>query len=349
MKYLVTGSPGWLGTRFLRALTGNIDDLSGITPIKSNDEIICLVLPNMQSDFLEGIDDRIKTVEGNITDKSSLSKFFADSQGSILFHLAGIIHPGFWVRQIYNINFEGTRNLLEHAIDSGVQRIISTSSNSPIGTNPRHDHLFDESSPYNPYMAYGKSKMQMEVLLNNAFSEKKIESVILRPCWFYGPDQPPRQTTFFSMVKNGKAPIIGGGESRRSMSYVDNTCQALLLCALSKKANGNTYWIADSNPYSMNEIIDTIERLLELEFNIEVKHKRLRLPNLASGFAYYMDSLTQAFGFYLQKVHVLSEMNKTIACSIEKAKEDLNYRPKINLEEGMRRSIKWCLDNGHKI
>jgi len=42
-------------------------------------------------------------------------------------------------------------------------------------------------------------------------------------------------------------------------------------------------------------------------------------------------------------------MNKTIACSIEKAQRELNYQPKIALEEGMRRSLQWCLDQGIKI
>jgi len=49
---------------------------------------------------------------------------------------------------------------------------------------------------------------------------------------------------------------------------------------------------------------------------------------------------------YHQKIHVLSEMNKTIACSIEKAKKELGYIPMVGLEEGMRRSIAWCQAKG---
>ena len=64
-------------------------------------------------------------------------------------------------------------------------------------------------------MNYGRSKQQMEELLQEAFQAGKIETVILRPCWFYGPEQPPRQTRFFKMIKEGKAPIVGSGEARR--------------------------------------------------------------------------------------------------------------------------------------
>ena len=54
-------------------------------------------------------------------------------------------------------------------------------------------------------------------------------------------------------------------------------------------------------------------------------------------------------GLYQQKLHVLSEMNKTIACSIAKARAQLGYQPDVELREGMRRSIEWCLANGQEI
>jgi nucleoside-diphosphate-sugar epimerase len=59
-----------------------------------------------------------------------------------------------------------------------------------------------------------------------------------------------------------------------------------------------------------------------------------------------MDATLQSLGFYHQKIHVLSEMNKTIACSVAKAERELGYHPTVGLEDGMRRSIQWCLDQG---
>jgi nucleoside-diphosphate-sugar epimerase len=54
-------------------------------------------------------------------------------------------------------------------------------------------------------------------------------------------------------------------------------------------------------------------------------------------------------GLYHQKIHVLSEMNKTIACSIDKARRELGYAPVVELEEGMRRSLAWCLAEGIRL
>jgi nucleoside-diphosphate-sugar epimerase len=209
-------------------------------------------------------------------------------------------------------------------------------------------------------MNYGRSKMGMEqaaIAASQATEHAAIaasqagglETVIVRPPWFYGPDQPPRQTLFFRMVKEGKAPLVGGGENLRSMVYVDNLTQGLLLAATHPAAAGQIYWIADRRPYAMREIIDTIERLLEEEFRIPVAHRRLRLPGFASTVAEAADAVIQAAGLYQQKIHVLSEMNKTIACSIQKAERELGYRPQVALEEGMRRSIRWCLERGIAI
>jgi nucleoside-diphosphate-sugar epimerase len=72
----------------------------------------------------------------------------------------------------------------------------------------------------------------------------------------------------------------------------------------------------------------------------------MRLPGLASEVAYVVDFALQSLGLYHQKIHVLSEMNKTIACSVAKAEKELGYRPMVELEEGMRRSLRWCVDSG---
>jgi len=263
----------------------------------------------------------------------------------VLFHTAGLIHPR-RVRDFYRVNVRGTETLLDAAEAAGVRRAVVVSSNSPFGTNPHADHLFDEHSPYHPYMHYGRSKMQMELAVRRRVEGGRLDAVLIRAPWFYGPYQPPRQSQFFTMIRQGKGPIVGGGENRRSMAYVDNLCQGLLLAALTEAAAGKAYWIADRRPYTMNEVIDTVERLLEQEFGLPVAHKRMRLPGLASEVAWCCDFALQSLGLYHQKIHVLSEMNKHIACSVALAQRELDYRPAVELEEGMRRSIRWCLDQG---
>lgn len=341
---LVTGALGWLGIRLVESLVQGLPDFEPLSQPQNNLKIRCLILPNQDLTKLQKISDQIEIYQGDLRNPQDCDRFCENAENAILFHTAGIIHPQN-VSEFYQINVEGTKNLLNSAINNGVKRAVIVSSNSPCGCNPHPDHLFDEISPYHPYMNYGRSKMLMELAVKTYQQQGKIETVVIRPPWFYGPHQPQRQTLFFKMIRDGKAPIVGSGNNLRSMAYVDNLCQGLLLAAMTEKANGETYWIADKRPYSMNEIIDTIERLLETEFQQKCTHKRLKLPSLASEIAFVIDGTLQTLGFYHQKIHVLSEMNKTIACSVAKAQRELGYDPVITLEEGMRRSLTWIFNN----
>jgi nucleoside-diphosphate-sugar epimerase len=344
-QVLVTGAAGWLGSRLVRALAKGLPDYPQLGLQSSGLRIRCLVLPGQDASAIRDLGTQIEIFQGDVRNSADCARFCAGGKNAILFHAAGIIHPR-RVAEFQLINVLGSRNVLQAASEAGVARAVVVSSNSPCGCNPHPDHLFDELSPYRPYMHYGRSKMLMEEVVKEFQTLGKIDTVIVRPPWFYGPHQPARQTLFFSMIRDGKAPNVGSGENLRSMSYVDNLCYGSILAALTRQASGQVYWIADERPYSMNEIVDTIERLLEREFNHRCLHKRLRLPNLASRVAYAADFFLQSFGLYHQKIHVLSEMNKTIACSIAKAKIELGYQPVINLEEGTRRSLRWCVEQG---
>ena len=188
-------------------------------------------------------------------------------------------------------------------------------------------------------MNYGRSKMEMEEQVRKIGTQGPLEIVLIRCPWFYGPYQPPRQKFFFEMIRNGKIPLVGNGENLRSMVYTENLVQGMMLAAISDKARNKLYWIADERPYTMNEIIDTIEKLLDEDFGQSCARRRIRLPWFVSEIAEWVDASLQSLGFYNQKIHVLSEMNKSIACDISLARSELGYKPKISLEEGMRRSL----------
>jgi nucleoside-diphosphate-sugar epimerase len=342
-RILITGSLGWLGSSLVEALVTGLPDHPALAEPSPDLRIRCMVQPGQDSAGLRKLSDRIECVEGDIRNPADCAQFLHGAKGATLIHTAGIIHPA-KVADFYAINRDGTMNLLDAAITAGLRRAVIVSSNSPCGCNPHRDHLFDEQSPYNPYMNYGRSKMEMEIAVKK--HADRIETVLIRAPWFYGPNQPPRQTLFFSMIRDGRMPIVGDGQNLRSMAYVDNLSQGLLLAAATPGAAGHVYWIADRRPYSMNEIVDTVERLLESEFGQTCAHKRTRLPGVAGDVAWAADKALQSLGIYNQKIHVLSEMNKTIACSVALAEKEIGYIPAISLEEGMRRSIRWIRERG---
>ncbi len=341
---VLTGGTGWLGRGLLAALDHGLPDCPRWSePARA--ARVRLLAPASEDLPEEACGDGIEVVRGDVRSASDCRDLFAGTDSALVLHLAGLIHPH-RVHELHEVNVEGTRNVLEAAAAAGSERAVVLSSNSPLGCNPHPDHLFDEDSPYQPYMAYGRSKMELEKTARRIEETLGLPTVLIRAPWFYGPRQPARQTAFFTMIRDGHAPLLGGGENRRSMTYIDNLVQGLFLAATVARAAGRTYWIADERPYSTKEIVDTVEGLLENEFGQTCTHRRLRLPYAVGDVAELADWTLQGVGLYHQKIHVLSEMNKTIACSVARACEELGYAPAVSLEEGMRRSLAWLAGHG---
>ena len=344
---LVTGAAGWLGRRVARALSEGMDELGVVGA--GGRRVRCLIRPEESPRELQDLG--IEVVAGDLRDPEARDAFTQGAGGALVLHLAGVIHPpGGRTRHFEAVNHRATLALLEAAGRAGVRRFVAMSSNSPLGGNPAPGHRFTEDSPYKPYMGSGRSKMRMELGLRDAMNNPATpEIVIVRAPWFYGPGQPPRQPLFFRMIRDGKFPLLGPGLNQRSMAYVDSLALGLLLAAGVPGAAGRTYWLADERPYTMAEIVATVRDVLRDDFGFQVKDTTLSLPSPVADVARLVDGLLQSMGLYHQKFHVLSEMNMTIACDITRAKEELGYRPLVELREGMGRSIAWCLDQGLEI
>jgi len=345
-KFFITGAGGWLGKSLVKNILNGKYGYDSIEPSNIN----AFLHPSEDAEFLNNLGVAIH--KGDIVDIGAIKNFLKNAQDGIVIHLCGIIHPKLKTSDFFDINHLGSKHILQIGQQIGVKKILLMSSNSPVGCNKsnKNEDIFTEKMSYNSYMKYGESKYLLEKTAADFISHFQNPKIsIIRAPWFYGPNQPARQTLFFKMIKEGKFPIIGDGENKRSMAYTDNLSQGIILAALSEKADGQTYWIADKNPYTMNEIIATTRSVMEKEFGIKCQSSAIKLPSLVSDLAYIADKIIQSVGLYQQKIHVLSEMNKNIFCSIDKAQHDLGYKPEYDLYGGMKESIKWCLENGIKI
>jgi nucleoside-diphosphate-sugar epimerase len=335
-KIFLTGSTGWLGKQILQTLIfGDSDVMDDFETHKS--KINCFVNKNDNSSREIKFDNHVNLFYGDIRNENDTLDFLKDSKNSLLIHTAAVIHPKD-VKTFFEVNYRGTVNLIENGIKSGVKKFIVISSNSPIGCNKNNFDLFDQNSDYNPYMNYGKSKMQMEQYLNDKIHEG-VDITIIRSPWFHGPFMPDRQVSFYRMIKNGLVPIIGNGDNLRSMANVKNITQGIILCSILPISKGKTYWIADRQSYKYTDIIDIIRNVLENEFNIKCKYRTIKLPFALGQFFQFADYFLQKFGIYVQSVHVLSELNKNIACSIDFSINELGYNPKVDLYNGIKDSL----------
>ncbi len=333
---VVTGAAGWLGQNLVRDLLADGRRVRG------------LVRTDEEAALLEVAGRAVETVVGDVRDPATLDRLFAGAAGATVFHAAAVIHPAGRTRELFDVNVGGTALVLDRARRAGVHRFVHVSSNSPFGFNPHPGHRFTEDSPYAPYLAYGRSKHEAELLVQQAHDRGDLATVIVRPPWFYGPHQPERQTRFLAAVRRGRFPIVGDGSQRRSMAYTGNLVHGLRRAEVAAAAPGRAYWIADPQPYELRAVLDTVRAALRAE-GLAVTARQPRLPAVAGRVAVRVDTALQAAGRYVQPIHVLGELGETIACDVTRAVDELGYRPATTLLDGMRASIRWCLERGRAL
>jgi nucleoside-diphosphate-sugar epimerase len=220
---------------------------------------------------------------------------------------------------------------------------VYVSSNAAQGFNDSRDELMTEGMPCEPESPYGRSKYLAEQHVRGYEREYGIDATVLRACWFYGPGQPERMDTLMEMIADGSPIMFGDGENLRSMTYIPKLAEAMrLVMNQPATAKGETYWIADEEPYTTNHIYRTIARLLGVEDQFSPR----RVPELASKLLEVGDKVFAQLGIYEKNVHVGGEMSRNIACDVTKAKDQLGYEPVSDLEPGMRESIEWAREHG---
>jgi nucleoside-diphosphate-sugar epimerase len=333
---VVTGAAGWLGQNLVRALA------------VERERVRCLVRDAEQAPLLEIVAPSVETVVGDVRDPATVDRLFDAVGPATVFNSAGVIHPEGRTRELFDVNVGGTQLVLDRARRAGVTRFLHVSSNSPFGANRTSAERFTEESPYHPYLAYGQSKMEAEQLVQRSSDRGDVETVIVRAPWFYGPFQPARQTRFFSAVRRGVFPIPGPGTNRRSLAYTGNLVQGLLCAEAADGVAGRAYWVADAEPYELREVVQGVREALEAE-GLPASHRQPHLPALVGTAAAGLDRILQDRGLYAQALHVLGEIKDTIACDISKARSELGYEPATGLVDGMRASVRWCLDRGERI
>lgn len=336
---VVTGAAGWFGQNLVRALVAQ----------PARERIRCLVRDADEAARLEVLDRRIEALAGDVRDPAVIDTLFEGVGPAAVFHAAAVIHPAKSVREFFDVNVGGTQLVVDRARRAGAARFVHLSSNSPFGANATEHDVFDEDSPFAPYMGYGKSKYEAEQVVRRAAERGDLPTVILRPPWFYGPFQPERQTTFFASIRRGTFPLVAPGTQRRSMVYTGNLVKGALLAEISPAAPGNAYWIADAEPYALADILRTVRDALEAEGLPVAKRAPVKIPRATAVLAERIDGALQAAGRYVQAIHVLGELKDTIACDISRARKDLGYEPKISLFEGMRASVRFCLEQGWQL
>jgi len=318
LKTLVTGATGFVG----RHLIGRL--------VKEGRAVVCLVREKSDVRSIEKLG--VELVYGDLIDKDSLRGIAGDRDIGIVYHLAGAVYASN-NKEFYEVNANGTRNLLQCCTQNGLKKFIYLSSIAVNGFSKK-GQVINEASPCVPFTHYGKSKLGAEKLIVDFCNNSDLSVIIIRTPVVYGPDgQADLLTNHFKSVLRGKTCIVGNGENLRSLCYIDNLVDGLLLAERGAKSKCAVYVIADDRAYSFIEIIDAIAEVYD------VKSFKLYLPSFIASVARNILGLYGLLGFYSWGLYSLATMNVNFGCDIKKAKNELGYKAATKLKNGLKKTL----------
>ena len=301
MRILVTGGAGFIGSHICRDL------------LREGHEVVCLdnfdpyYDPAYKRQNLEGLD--LKLVEGSVTDFDLIKKLCQDCE--FIYHeaaQAGVRTSVENPMKSYNVNTEGTLNVLKAALDSGIKKVVNASSSSVYGTVKYLP--FDESHPNNPISPYGVSKLAAEQYCN-VFSELYgLKTVNLRYFTVYGPRmRPDLAISVFvkNALKNEPLPLFGDGHKTRDFTYVDDIVAGNLL--LLKKGEG-TFNLGGEGRISINELAERI---------IKISGSKSKI---------------------IHSEDAKGDVEHTWA-DVKRAKDKLGWGAKVDIDEGLKRFVEY--------
>jgi NAD dependent epimerase/dehydratase len=308
-KALITGASGFIGSHLTQAV------------VRAGADVVALVHYNSRNDWghLEDLDKdilgRIKVVTGDVRDAYFVRSIMKDR--TVVFHLAALIAipysysaPAGYVAT----NVEGTLNVLQAAVDLGIERVVQTSTSEVYGTACYTP--MDEAHPLQAQSPYAASKIAADKLAESFHRSFKLPMVTIRPFNTYGPRQSARAIvpTIVAQALAGTRVRLGSLAPVRDLCFVADTVRGFLLATKAPGAIGKVINLCTERGVSIGELAERIFGILGVDREIEEDLQRLRPRD--------------------------SEVMKLIG-SAARAREVLGWVPEVTLDEGLTQTIAW--------
>ncbi|AEV70618.1 dTDP-glucose 4,6-dehydratase [Acetivibrio clariflavus] len=316
MKVLITGGAGFIGSNFIFYMLDKHPDY----------EIVCLdaltYSGNLTTLFNVMKNPNFRFVKGDITDRELVDRLFREKKFDFVVNFAAESHvdrsiedPGIFLKT----NIIGTQVLMDASIKYGVKRFHQISTDEVYGDLPldRKDLFFTEETPIHASSPYSASKASADLLVMAYYRTYKLPITISRCSNNYGPYHFPEKLiplVITRALNDETVPVYGTGQNIRDWLYVTDHCTAVDLI-LHKGKEGEVYNIGGHNEKSNLEVVKTIL-------------KELGKPESLITF-------------------VKDRAGHDLRYAIDPSKitRELGWEPKIGFDEGIKKTIKWYLEN----
>ena len=313
MRVLVTGASGFVGLALLQRLKQSVDhDVRGVlrseTPVLSVGTDITVV-PGLDVDTawqeaLAGINVVIHTAARVHVMNDTLADPLAEFR---------------------RVNVEGTLNLARQAADAGVRRFIFVSSIKVNGEDTPHGKPFTEDDTPAPVDPYGISKREAEERLRQLAAETGLEVVIIRPPLIYGPGVKANFLNLLKIVDKGLPLPLASITNARSLLYLGNLIDAIVLCIDHPQAAGQVFLVSDGEDVSTSELIRRVATALD---------RRARLLP-------FPPSLMRLAGKLTGKSMAVDRLLGSLVIDSGKIRRELGWTPPYTMADGLAATAKW--------
>ena len=305
--YLVTGAAGFIGSALVHALIERGEQVRGIDNFETG-----------RRENVAGVMSQFDLREADILDPEALASAckgvdYVLHQAALPSVPKSILEPA----RSNRVNVEGTLNVLIAARDAGVKRVVYAASSSAYGDTPTLPKREDMMSlPLSPYAV---AKLTGEMYMRVFYGVYGLPTVSLRYFNIFGPRQDPTSqysavlAKFITLMLRGERPTVyGDGEQSRDFNYIDNAVQANLLATTAPENDvaGQVFNIATGHRFDLNQTFALLKPLTGYTGDLEYAPERK------------------------------GDIKHSLA-DITRAQEKLGYEPKVNFEEGLRRTVGW--------
>ena len=327
MRYLLTGATGFVGGHIAEAC------------VRKEQTVSAIVRPSSNAGELEKMG--VILYRGELSDPALARQAITDAD--VVVHCAAKVGDWGPVEEYRQVNVESLRVLLDACKGQALSRFILMSS---LGVYPsKHHNGTDETMPLprKHRDGYSQSKVEAEQLAMHYYHEYGVPVVILRPGFVYGPRDRTVMPRIIQGLREGKLRYPGGGQAALNTIYIDNLVDAVFLAVHRDAAVGQAYNLTDGEFVSKRKFIETIADAFELP------HPHLTPPMwFAWTVTWCAEALAKMRGAKeapLFNFTRLKFMGYNLDFSIQKAMDQLGYRPRVSFEDGIRETLAWYKRN----
>ncbi len=315
-RCLVTGGAGFLGINLVRYL------------LERGHEVVSLDLEPF--DYPER--DRITVVDGDIRDRAAVDRALEGCD--MVVHCAAAL-PLYKPADIFSTDIDGTRTVLQAALDAGVARAVHVSSTAVYGIPDHHPLL--ETDRLHGVGPYGEAKVKAEEVCDE-FRAQGMTVPIIRPKSFIGPERLGVFALFYDWAKDGHGfPMIGSGDNRYQLCDVEDVCQGIYLSATGPADKVDDVFNIGAREFTtMKEDYQAV--LDEAGFG-------KKISGFPAGPVIWTLRILEAMKLSPLYKWVYETASEDSFVSIEKAERVLGFDPKYSNKDALVRNYRWYLEH----